>query len=144
MRNYLENQGILHDFEEFVGDPCELPPQVSFHDLLNKWEMSLRDVGQRTWGEIGPIMVTREVVSRGLEGYATRPEMFQGIVKYFEIEKFLDKSFDFGTHLAKTNSYSLDLFFTMWRRKGLLDKLDTREPCLLNYLRSQLQVAERN
>lgn len=131
----LDKLQIVGDFETFVGKLSKLPNKCSFYKLLDTYNVALKDVGQKTWGEIGPIMVTREVVSRGLERYTTKPEMFQGVVKYFEIENFVDRGFDYRTRLQEANPYSLDLFFTMWRRKGLLDKFDTTEDCLLKHIR---------
>jgi hypothetical protein len=131
---------VSDDFERFVGPISRIPAKLSFYQLLDIYGISFKDVGQKTWGEIGPIMITREVVSRGLEKYATKPEMFQGIVKYFEIERFVDPSFDYLNQLKTANPYSLDLFYTMWRRKNLLDKFDTQENCLLKYIRESVKV----
>ncbi len=131
----IEKLGAISDFEVFVGPMSQLPGKVSFYKFLEIFDVPLSAVGQKTWGEIGPIMITREVVSRGLQKYATKPEQFQGVVKYFEVEKFLDPEFDYATALTDAGSYSIDLFYTMWRRKGLLEQFDTDEPCLLRHLR---------
>lgn len=134
----LEKLRAVDDFEDFVGDLSDLPSKCSFYKLLETYNVALKDVGQKTWGEIGPIMITREVVSRGLQKYATKPEMFQGVVKYFEVEKFLDPGFDYASALDSAGSYSIDLFYTMWRRRGLLERFDTDEPCLLRHLRDRV------
>lgn len=131
----IEKLGALADFEIFVGKLDQLPEKVSFYKLLELCKVSINDVGQKTWGEIGPIMITREVVTRGLQKYATKPEMFQGVIKYFEVEKFVDPNFDYESEIKNADSYSLDLFYTMWRRKGLLEKFDTDERCLLRHMR---------
>jgi hypothetical protein len=140
----LKGLGAEVDFESFVGDIGKMPKTLSYRELLDIYGVSIKDIGQKAWGEIGPTLVTREVVSRGLEEHATKPELFQGIVKYFEIEKFLDPDFDFATKLKESNPYSLDLFYTMWRRGGWLESFDIRQPCLFQYIRDSVQGVHPN
>jgi hypothetical protein len=128
--------GIQDDFQNFIGDLSALRDKVMFQDLLSTYGIKEKELGQSSWGEIGPTLVTREVVSQQLEQFATPPEMLQGIIKYFEVEKFLDPGFDWESRLKEANPYTIDFFFTMWRRKGLLDKFDTEAPCFLRHLRS--------
>jgi hypothetical protein len=132
----IEKLRVRSDFEAFVGPLSLLQGDVSFQKVLDTFNVALSAVGQKTWGEIGPIMITREVVSRGLQQYATKPEQFQGVVKYFEVEKFLDPGFDYTSSLDDAGSYSIDLFYTMWRRRGLLDRFDTDQRCLISHLRN--------
>lgn len=133
--NRINMYDCVSDFQFFIGSFDRIPDKASFHKLLEIYDVAFSDVGQKTWGEIGPNITTREVISRKLEAYATRPEAFQGIIKYFEVDKYLDVNFDFNSILKSENPYSLDLFFTMWRRRGLLEKFDTQEACLLKHMK---------
>lgn len=134
IQQFVQALGVTSDFEEFIIKWIELPEKISFHELLELANLSLNQVGQKTWGEIGPILVTTEIVDRGLERFTTKPEMFQGIIKYFEIEKFIDPDFDFISELEKHDPYSIDFFFTMWRRRNILDKREDVPNTFYKYL----------
>jgi hypothetical protein len=135
----LVKTGVAEDFNKYIGPIPATPDHYDLAAFVAHLGLSMDQIGQSTWGEIGPIMVTREVLAHDLSAHTKKPEMLQGVVKYSEVEKFLDPGFDYATEMEKYDIYSIDLFFTMWRRKGLLDKVMTTEPCLLNHLRKMHQ-----
>lgn len=135
LQNILDKMEVSSEFNTHIG---ALPQEVTHYTLtsfLQHLKLTPKDLGQSTWGEIGPIMVTREAIASGLHVHAKKPEQLQGVIKYVEVEKFLDPAFDYTSELNKHDVYSIDLFFTMWRRRGLLEKTGTQERCLLNHLR---------
>ncbi|MEI7780809.1 MAG: hypothetical protein WCJ18_02650 [Planctomycetota bacterium] len=138
----LRTIDVVLDFETYVMPLAILPPDTSFSELLEAASFPSDEVGQKAWGEIGPLLLTRAVIARGLCDYTTPPEMFQGIVNHFDVEKYLDPTFDFDSALKKAEPYSLDLFFTMWRNKGLLERTVTGQRCLLEYMRNACKTVQ--
>jgi len=138
----LRRMDVLRDFEEYVMPVATLPPRATFGELLEVAGISTDDVGQKTWGQIGPLLLTQEVIARGLCDGTTPPEMFQGIVNHFDVEKYLDPTFDFKSALKEAQPYSLDLFFTMWGKRGLIERIGTNEHCLLEYMRMACKTSQ--
>jgi len=97
---------------------------ISFLDLLNVNNINGGNLRQKYWGELGPILSTRSVINNNKINECARPEVFQGIIKYNEIYKFFDKNIDYS---RLKNTYSIDLFYTMWKQQDMLKRLDDKE-----------------
>ena len=97
---------------------------VTFLDLLRINKINSKNVRQKYWGELGPILCTRSVINNNRMHQCAKPELFQGIIKYNEIYKFFDKNIDYG---RLKNTYSIDLFFTMWKQQDMLKRLDDED-----------------
>jgi len=136
LQRFLQQLNVLSDFESHVIPMALVPAEITFDQLLQATQFNRDHIGQKTWGEIGPLLLTKEVIASGLQPYTTPPEMFQGIISHFDVEKYLDPEFDFESALEQAQPYSLDLFFTMWRNKGLLDRMHTGQRCLLAHMRN--------
>ena len=50
--------------------------------------------------------------------------MLQGIFNYSEVSKYIQKNFDFS---KLKNTFSLDLFYTMWKRLDILKYVNNKE-----------------
>ena len=99
-------------------------PSISFLDLLHANNIHGGNVRQKYWGELGPILCTRSVINNNKINQCARPEVFQGIIKYNEVFKFFDKNIDYS---RLKNTYSIDLFYTMWKQGDLLKRLKDKE-----------------
>ena len=97
---------------------------VTFLDLLRINKINSKNVRQKYWGELGPILCTRSVINNNRMHQCAKPELFQGIIKYNEIYKFFDKNLDYS---RLKNTYSIDLFFTMWKQQDMLKRLDDED-----------------
>tara|TARA_Y100001958_G_scaffold160072_1_gene165837 strand:+ start:68 stop:2215 length:2148 start_codon:yes stop_codon:yes gene_type:complete len=96
----------------------------SFLDLLHVNNIHGGNVRQKYWGELGPILCTRSVINNNRINECATPEVFQGIIKYNEIHKFFDKNIDYS---RLKNTYSIDLFYTMWKQGDMLKRLEDKE-----------------
>ncbi len=136
LEGYITNMGLISDFNAYFTDVRQLNELISFSDILAKTRISIDDMGQKTWNEIGPRLVTKKVLEYGLSDCMFEPWYFQGFIPYYEAEKFIDPNFDFRSPLELQNGYSIDLFFTMWRNKELLEKKDRIDGTFYKYLQS--------
>jgi glycosyltransferase involved in cell wall biosynthesis len=134
IEHYVFQGGYLEDFVKYLFDPCNRQESICFDDFLLESGLSREDVGQRIWNEIGPRLVTEKMIEFGLETCAFEPEYFQGFIPYSEVEKYIDPAFDYQALLSSGQRYSIDLFFTMWKTTGILQKKDKIENTLYKYL----------
>jgi hypothetical protein len=107
---------------------------LSFNELLAKCDFPPNDVGQKFWGEIGPLILTKKIIEKNLTEHVTKPEVLQGKIKYFEVEKYVDENFDYFSVINDENIYSTDLFFTSWRKKNLLKYVKIKKKNFINYI----------
>lgn len=97
---------------------------LNFIDLLKLNNLDISIIGQKHWCEIGPYLNTYNIITYDRIKHCHMPIKFQGIFDYENVEKFLVKNFDYRD---LKNSYSIDLFFTMWKNKGLFKYINDED-----------------
>lgn len=132
--SYISNLSFTAEFENYFFKLTTLPSHITFSDFLLLSHLAPEDVGQNTWNEIGPRLVSEKVLEHGMHKHMFEPSYFQGFIPYYEAEKFIDPDFDFKSPLNHPNLHSIDLFFTMWKNKNLLGKKDQIEGTLYKHL----------
>ena len=129
-----------HDYYELYTQfyTLEFKEEITFDELLDYNHVVKCDLGQKSWCEIGPLLNTRLILEHNCVDKCFRPEILQGVIKYNAVEKYIDKNIQ-GLQLE--NTYSMDLFYTMWKRKDLLKYLNDGER-IKNTLFEKLQQFE--
>lgn len=134
--DYLGNLRILDDVNQYITQVGKLSDSVVFNEVLDAFSISIDDVGQKTWNEIGPKLVSEAALRFAQQKDLFDPIWFQGLIPYYEVEKYISPDYDYSEILNSDKSYTVDLFFTMWKNKGLLDKKDNIENTFYSYLKN--------
>lgn len=98
--------------------------ELNFFELIKINNLDINNLCQKTWGEIGPLLCTKNIIKYNRYDMCMKPEILQGIITYQEVCTYLEKNFNY-TKLK--NSFSLDLYYTMWKRKDILKYINDKE-----------------
>lgn len=126
--NFLKENNLT-DIYEYYYKPIK-SYNLNFYELLKLNNININNLSQNSWGEIGPLLCTKNVIKYNRYNLCLKPEILQGIIKYNEVEKYIEKNFDYS---KLKNSYSLDLFYTMWKRKDIIKYVNDK-----NYISNTL------
>lgn len=132
--DYLSGLRIFDDFNIFVVDVSLLPSVFTIDMLLGFAGLDINELGQKTWNEIGPKLITDAALRFNHSEYLYEPSWFQGQIPYYEVEKYISPDYDFSQNLKGDDTYSIDFFFTMWKNKNLLEKKDVIEGTFYKHL----------
>jgi hypothetical protein len=131
---YLNKIKMFGDFESYILCGKKLPKLFTFNELINFIGISLDQVGQKYWNEIGPKLISEAAIRFGMDKSMYEPIWFQGLIPYYEVEKYISADFNYMPGVQHPNAYSVDFFFTMWKNKGLLDNKQISEGSFYKYL----------
>jgi glycosyltransferase involved in cell wall biosynthesis len=131
---FLHNIGIFDDYIQYIGDPSNLGGSITFQSLIGNMGISVDEVGQNTWNDIGPKLVSEAAVKFGSDDSLFDPIWFQGLIPYYEVEKYVTAGYDFSLNVAHENACTVDLFFTMWKKKNLLSIKDSIDNTFYKFL----------
>ncbi len=138
--DYLSFLRILNDFNIFVVGVDLLPNVFNIDFLLNQAGLDFNELGQKTWNDIGPRLISDAVIRFDHAEHLYEPSWFQGRIPYYEVEKYISPDYDFSENLKGVNIYSIDFFFTMWKSKNLLEKKDVIEGTFYKYLEKIVKI----
>jgi hypothetical protein len=130
--DYLESLNLKYDYEKYL---VKVNLETNIDEILKNNNIEKKDIGQNSWGELGPLLLTKKIIEENLDVFVTEPEILQGKIKYYEVEKYVDEEFNYREILENKNIYSLDLFFTMWKNKNLFDIKDLKENTFFKHLK---------
>lgn len=140
LNNNIKNDEEIMDFNLFFKKENLYDIYTTFYEPI-KQNCSLKkllilnninkiNLNQKTWGEIGPLLCTKQIIKYKREEKCFVPEILQGPFDYHQVSKYLEKDFDYK---QLKNTYSLDFFYTMWKRKDILKYVDNN-----NYIKDTL------
>jgi hypothetical protein len=98
---------------------------ITFNDLCIT--NNITSVGQQSWSELGPGLLTNLVVEHNLINYCKSPILLQGLITYSEVSNYLNKKFNYKILLQQNVCHSFNLFYTMWKRNDMLKLVDNIE-----------------
>ena len=134
--NLFESNNLL---DIYLDNFLPMNKEISFINLLKLNNINQDELLQNKWGEFGPLLSTKNIIKYNRISNCFKPEVLQGIIKYNDVEKYIDKNFEFKDKLR--NTYSVDLFFTMWKRKDILKHLDDKEYISNTFIESLLKFS---